>query len=238
MIAARSCQRWPCPCPDSKVALVKGAARGIGAAIAGAFVAEGAVVYSSDLAASEGARTAYELGAHWLELDVREEAHWQRAMDAIIRHPGAILTPMWESLLGEGPEREANMAASVQGTPLHRFGTPEEIAAVAVMLASDECTYMTGSELTIDGGLLARSARPSLTALCSPREDNGITGSNKWGCKVWRRSTMPVPSSQGSATRVGGSPPAHGASAIARWAQLSPTSGLRTPRPPRLSTWV
>lgn len=35
---------------------------------------------------------------------------------------------------------------------------PEEVAAVAVMLASDEATYMTGTELHLDGGLLAGSA--------------------------------------------------------------------------------
>ena len=36
-----------------------------------------------------------------------------------------------------------------------RFGQPEEVAAVAVLLASDEATYMTGSELISDGGILA-----------------------------------------------------------------------------------
>jgi NAD(P)-dependent dehydrogenase (short-subunit alcohol dehydrogenase family) len=35
---------------------------------------------------------------------------------------------------------------------------PEEVAAVCVMLASDEATYMTGTEISIDGGLLAGSA--------------------------------------------------------------------------------
>lgn len=37
-------------------------------------------------------------------------------------------------------------------------GTPQEVAAIAVMLASDETTYITGTELNIDGGLLADSA--------------------------------------------------------------------------------
>jgi NAD(P)-dependent dehydrogenase (short-subunit alcohol dehydrogenase family) len=73
-------------------------------------------------------------------------------------HPAAILTPMWEPMLGQGPEREANMAAIVAETPLRRFGTPDEVAAVAVMLASDEATYVTGSEFHIDGGILAGSA--------------------------------------------------------------------------------
>ena len=37
-------------------------------------------------------------------------------------------------------------------------GTPQEVAAIAVMLASDETTYTTRTELNIDGGLLADSA--------------------------------------------------------------------------------
>ncbi|MHA6720587.1 SDR family oxidoreductase [Sphingomonas sp. RS6] len=73
-------------------------------------------------------------------------------------HPAAILTPMWEPMLGTGPEREANMRAFVADTPLKRFGLPEEVAAIAVMLASDEATYVTGTEVNIDGGLLAGSA--------------------------------------------------------------------------------
>lgn len=73
-------------------------------------------------------------------------------------HPAAVLTPMWEPMLGDGPEREARMEAFVKDTPLKRFGKPEEIAALAVLLASDEAAYMTGTELTIDGGILAGSA--------------------------------------------------------------------------------
>ena len=73
-------------------------------------------------------------------------------------HPAAVLTPMWEPILGTGPDREARMASFVADTPLKRFGAPEEVAALAVMLASDEAAYMTGTELNIDGGLLAGSA--------------------------------------------------------------------------------
>jgi 3(or 17)beta-hydroxysteroid dehydrogenase len=73
-------------------------------------------------------------------------------------HPAAILTPIWEPMLGDGPDREARMKALVADTPLQRFGMPDEVAAVALMLASDEATYVTGSEINIDGGLLAGSA--------------------------------------------------------------------------------
>lgn len=73
-------------------------------------------------------------------------------------HPAAIMTPMWEPMLGKGEDRERNIAALVADTPQRRFGTPEEVAAVAVLLASDEARYITGAELTIDGGILAGSA--------------------------------------------------------------------------------
>ncbi|WP_415427288.1 SDR family oxidoreductase, partial [Staphylococcus borealis] len=73
-------------------------------------------------------------------------------------HPAAILTPMWEPMLGDGPDRDARVAAFVADTPLRRFGTVEEVAAVAAMLAADESAYVTGAEFNIDGGLLAGSA--------------------------------------------------------------------------------
>jgi NAD(P)-dependent dehydrogenase (short-subunit alcohol dehydrogenase family) len=42
--------------------------------------------------------------------------------------------------------------------PLKRFGTVEEVAAIALLLASDDASYMTRSEVHLDGGLLAGSA--------------------------------------------------------------------------------
>jgi NAD(P)-dependent dehydrogenase (short-subunit alcohol dehydrogenase family) len=77
-------------------------------------------------------------------------------------HPAAILTPMWEPMLGDGPDRAARTAAFVADTPLKRFGDPSEVAAVAVLLASDEAAYITGTEIHIDGGILAgASAAPT-----------------------------------------------------------------------------
>lgn len=73
-------------------------------------------------------------------------------------HPAAILTPMWEPMLGQGPDRETRMKALVAETPLKRFGDVKEVAAVAVLLASDEAGYITGAEMNIDGGLLAGAA--------------------------------------------------------------------------------
>jgi NAD(P)-dependent dehydrogenase (short-subunit alcohol dehydrogenase family) len=263
-----------------KVALVTGAARGIGEAIAAAFVREGARVVVSDIDDTLGRATAERLHADWMRLDVREEMAWVGAMahvldrhgrlDVLVNnagitgletpghahdpecaslqdwqavhrtnldgvflgckhgvramrrsgagsivnvssrsgivgipaaaayasskaavrnhtktvalhcaaqglaircnslHPAAILTPMWEPMLGSGPQREATMAALVADTPLRRFGLPDEVAAVAVMLASDEARYITGSEIHIDGGLLAGSAAAPRTATETP----------------------------------------------------------------------
>lgn len=73
-------------------------------------------------------------------------------------HPAAIRTPMWDPMLGDGTGRTAREAEIVADTPLRRFGEPEEVAALALLLASDDAPYITGSELNIDGGLLAGSA--------------------------------------------------------------------------------
>jgi 3(or 17)beta-hydroxysteroid dehydrogenase len=255
-----------------KVALVTGAARGIGAAVSRAFIAEGAICYVTDIDDALGRAVADSLGerAVYRHLDVRRESEWEALLTELVRdrgcldvlvnnagvtglesgpvahdpeharledwhavhstnldgvflgckhairamrgtgkgsivnlssrsglvgipraaayasskaairnhtksvalycaeegleircnsiHPAAILTPMWEPLLGTGPDRETRMQAFVRDTPLKRFGAPEEVAAVAVLLASDEAAYMTGSEINIDGGILAGSA--------------------------------------------------------------------------------
>jgi len=84
------------------------------------------------------------------------EQGWKIRCNSI--HPAAILTPMWDPMLGKGAERESRMQAMIKDSPLKRFGSVEEVAALAVLLASDEATYITGTELNIDGGLLAGSA--------------------------------------------------------------------------------
>ena len=86
------------------------------------------------------------------------EQGWSLRCNSI--HPAAILTPMWEPMLGTGPDREERMWGIVKDTPLQRFGRVDEVAAVAVLLASDDAAYMTGTEINIDGGLLAGSAAP------------------------------------------------------------------------------
>ena len=77
---------------DGKVALITGAARGIGAAIAGAFVTEGARVCLTDIDDVAGAASAASLGAAaaYRRLDVREEGAWQRVTDALCEQHGGI----------------------------------------------------------------------------------------------------------------------------------------------------
>lgn len=88
------------------------------------------------------------------------EQGWAIRCNAIL--PAAILTPMWDAMLGEGAQRETIMKSVTDGVPLKRFGTAEEVADAAVFLASDASAYMTGSDLHLDGGILAGAqARPA-----------------------------------------------------------------------------
>ena len=63
--------------------------------------------------------------------------------------PGAIATPINDSTLND-PEAYKNAISEI---PLGRFGKPEEVANVALFLASDEAGYVTGSTYLVDGGL-------------------------------------------------------------------------------------
>lgn len=254
---------------DNKIALVTGAARGIGEAISETFVREGASVVLSDIRDSRGDEVAGRLGPQALyeRLDVRDENHWGATIDRVLErfgrldvlvnnaaitgldegpgphdpenapleawvavhrtnldgvflgckhairamrptrsgsiinissrsglvgipgaaayasskaavrnhtktvalycaqegleircnsvHPAAVLTPMWDAFLGEGPDRDARVLAIARENPLRRWGAPSEVAETVVFLASDEAPYITGAEINIDGGLLA-----------------------------------------------------------------------------------
>lgn len=63
--------------------------------------------------------------------------------------PGAIATPINQKTLTD-PEAKRNAIGEI---PWGRFGTPEEVASVAVFLASDESEYVTGSTYYVDGGM-------------------------------------------------------------------------------------
>ncbi len=73
-------------------------------------------------------------------------------------HPAAILTPMWDAMLGEGEQRATAIAAISKDIPLGAMGMPEDVANAALYLLSDESRYVTGIEMNIDGGILAGSA--------------------------------------------------------------------------------
>ena len=66
-------------------------------------------------------------------------------------HPGPIETDMIADTLND----PANMALRMQRLPLGRVGKPSEIAYGAIYLASDESSFVTGSEVVIDGGTTA-----------------------------------------------------------------------------------
>ena len=67
-------------------------------------------------------------------------------------HPGPIDTPMLQESLAD-PARQEDL---LQRTPLGRIGTPDDIAYGVLYLASEEASFVTGSELVIDGGRTAQ----------------------------------------------------------------------------------
>ncbi|MEI7526611.1 MAG: SDR family oxidoreductase [Mariniphaga sp.] len=70
-------------------------------------------------------------------------------------HPAAIMTPMWNAILGEDKQRERFVKEVEDGIPMGHFGEPIDVAYGALYLSGDESKYITGIELTIDGGILA-----------------------------------------------------------------------------------
>ena len=67
-------------------------------------------------------------------------------------HPGAIHTPILEKVMAQSDDPDALYAGWVATHPIGRLGRPEEIAAMAVYLASDESAFTTGAEMRVDGG--------------------------------------------------------------------------------------
>jgi 3alpha(or 20beta)-hydroxysteroid dehydrogenase len=67
-------------------------------------------------------------------------------------HPGPIDTEMLHSSMGD----PAALARRLQRVPLGRMGTVDEVVATVLFLASDDASYVTGSELVVDGGALAQ----------------------------------------------------------------------------------
>jgi 2-keto-3-deoxy-L-fuconate dehydrogenase len=68
--------------------------------------------------------------------------------------PGTVESPsLQERIKAQGGDPEKVRAAFIARQPIGRIGTPEEIASLAVYLASDESAYTTGAALSIDGGM-------------------------------------------------------------------------------------
>jgi len=69
--------------------------------------------------------------------------------------PGTVYTPLMEPMLRArgGGDLEAGLALTTAKYPIGRLGTPDEIAAVALFLACDDSSFLTGSVVTADGGM-------------------------------------------------------------------------------------
>lgn len=67
--------------------------------------------------------------------------------------PGVIQTPMIDRLTGNQKEAEEQFTTM---EPVGRFGQPEEIACAVMWLCSDEASFVTGIEMPVDGGLVAK----------------------------------------------------------------------------------
>jgi NAD(P)-dependent dehydrogenase (short-subunit alcohol dehydrogenase family) len=79
----------------------------------------------------------------------RENARYGITANAIA--PGPIRTPMLEQALAKGGDRILH--AMTDATLLRRLGEPEEIAAAALFLASDQAAYITGETIGVSGGM-------------------------------------------------------------------------------------
>ena len=67
--------------------------------------------------------------------------------------PGPVDTPIMDKQADSAEEADAIRAAFAAAIPLNRMGRPDEIAAAALFLASDDSSFVAGAELSVDGGM-------------------------------------------------------------------------------------
>lgn len=73
--------------------------------------------------------------------------------------PGPIKTKMW---LEANTDVEASEGGYLGGIPMGRLGQPEDVANAAFFLASDDCSWITGHVLNVDGGFIATGVRDGI----------------------------------------------------------------------------
>ena len=116
----------------------------------------GSIVNISSIAGLTGGRTSSYAASKGAVRLLTKSTAIQYASEGIrcnSVHPGVIETPMTSPImLNTRDGRELNEARH----PIGRIGQPEDIAYGVLFLASDESSFMTGSELVIDGGLTAQ----------------------------------------------------------------------------------
>ncbi len=115
----------------------------------------GAIVNVSSVAGWVGVPSAVSYGASkaavW-QITKSVALHCARAKNNIrcnSIHPGGIHTPMFVPMTGDGD----GDGADAPHVPMQRYGEPSEVAAAILFLAGDDASYVTGSSLTVDGGL-------------------------------------------------------------------------------------
>jgi NAD(P)-dependent dehydrogenase (short-subunit alcohol dehydrogenase family) len=154
-----------------KVALITGAGSGIGRASAIRFAQEGAKVMVADVRTESAGNTAAEIGqaggtAKSLAVDVRIAAEVERMVNETMRVFGRIdilfnnagvyipRTNLRDCIFAAGTSQQI-WSRSGMMHPLGRNGKPEEVAALAAFLASDQAAFITGVAVPIDGGFNA-----------------------------------------------------------------------------------
>ena len=103
----------------------------------------------ADLVAYNGAKAAVTHMTKSVALHCAKQGYGIRCNSV---HPGLIRTPIIDKVLAQADDPDSVYASWMEVLPIGRLGTPEEVAAICVYLASDESAFATGAEFRIDGG--------------------------------------------------------------------------------------